>query len=476
LEVTPIGWVLIPLGIVFWCFVPGQLYWWMVFFLPFSATAVVNVGSGVSASGVQATIFFGTLWMTREVPRFLSARHSKIGQNLRQPTNQLRWFVLVAMLSLIMPIWINGRIYIEDPEFSNGFSNAEPLLFRLRNITQIGYLVYGVLLALLVAFRNSEVRELMRSVRIFLISSVFVSLWGFLQFFCSLLNITYPAYVFNTSATGSAQGYLDQLQDLGIARISSVATEPSTLAACLLIAFVFVLFAVTRNLPLISKGWDRFSLAIILGALMISTSTAAYLGLAVVVVVYIVFLKQMGIRRRKYVVALLALAGLAGLTVAFFSPARDVFTSLVVDKGETYSGIARAYSVALAAQYFLQYPILGLGWGSVTSHDLVFKLLSNTGLLGFSVFSFFLFSLLRRLWRGSRAGAGIVDPEWRWWSTCLLGACLVMVFTNLTVGFDFVFEYLWFLLGLAMSAPMAKSALSLKRPPPDLQGREALAT
>jgi hypothetical protein len=475
LEVTPIGWALIPLGIIFFLVAPDRLYFWMVFFLPFSATAVVNIGSGDSASGVQATIFFGALWMVRELPRFVGARDSRAGQNLRQPANQLRWFVLVALVSLIMPIWINGRMYIEDPEFSNGFSNSQPLLFTLRNITQIIYLVYGVLLSVLVAFRNSEVRELVRSIRIFLISSIFVSLWGFLQLFCSLLNIAYPAYVFNTSATGSAQGYLDQLEDLGISRISSVATEPSTLAASLLIAFVFVLFAVTRKLPLISKGWDRFALVSIFGALMISTSTAAYLGLAIVFVIYMVLLKQMRILRRGHIVALLMLAGLVGLTVTLFSPAQDIFTSLVVGKGETYSGIARAYSIALAAQYFLQYPILGLGWGSVTSHDLVFKLLSNTGILGFSAFCLFLYSLLKRLWRGSRT-FGMVDPEWRWWSTCLLGACLVMVFTNLTAGFDFVFEYLWFLLGLGMSVPPLSSALLVKHPPPDLQGQEAIVT
>jgi O-antigen ligase len=475
LEVTPIGWILIPLGIAYFLFAPGRLYMWMVFSLPFSATAVVNIGSGESASGVQATMFFGALWMAREFPKFLGTQDSQIKQNLRSPTNQLRWFVLVAVVSLIMPLWINGRLYIDDPEFSNGFANSAPLVFRLRNITQVVYLVYGVVLTILVAFKNSDVRELMRSVRIFLISCVFVSLWGFLQLFCSLLNITYPAYVFNTSATGSAQGYLDRLEDLGISRISSVATEPSTFAACLLIAFVFVLFAVTGKLPLISRGWDRFALAAIFGALMISTSTTAYLGLAVVFVVYMFFLKQMRIRRRKYVIALLALVGLVGLMVAFFSPAQDIFTSLVVGKADTYSGVARAYSVALAAQYFLQYPILGLGWGSVTSHDLVFKLLSNAGILGFSAFFFFLFSLFRRLWRGSKTAGGR-SPEWRWWSTCLLGAFLVMVFTNVTTGFDFVFEHLWFLLGLAMSVPRVSPALRLKRPPPDLRGQEAIAT
>src|SRR5580700_8312577 len=81
LEITPIGWVLIPLGVIFYFFAPDRLYPWMVFFLPFSATAVVNIGSGDAASGVQAPIFLGALWMAREFPRFLSARDSSIRQN-----------------------------------------------------------------------------------------------------------------------------------------------------------------------------------------------------------------------------------------------------------------------------------------------------------------------------------------------------------------------------------------------------------
>jgi O-antigen ligase len=475
MEVTPIGWILIPLGIGLSVFASDRLYACTVFFLPFSATAIVNIGSGDSASGVQATIFFGVLWMARELPIFLSARDSPIGQNLRQPANHLRWFVLIAMLSLIMPLWINGRVYIDDPEFSNGLSNSEPLLLGFRNITQIAYLVYGVLLAILVAFRNSELRELIRSIRIFLISAIVVSIWGVMQFACSLLNLTYPAYIFNTSATGSALGYLESLEDIGITRVSSVATEPSIFAGCMLVALVFALFAVSRKQPVISRGWDRFAVAVIFGALLVSTSTIAYVGLALVFVLYLFSLLYLRTMRRKHVIALLMLAGLVALTVVLFSPAQDIVSSLILGKGGSYSGIGRAYSIALAAQYFLQYPILGLGWGSVTSHDLVFKLLSNTGLLGFSAFFFFLVSLLRRLWRSSRS-ISIVNPEWRWWSTCLLGSCLIMVFTNLTTGFDFVYEHLWFLLGLAMSVPILNPALSLKRPPPDLHGQEATAT
>ena len=473
MEVTPIGWILIPLGVSLFFVAPDRLYACMVFFLPFSATAVVNVGSGDAASGVQATIFFGALWMAREFPKFLSSRDSQTGQNLRQPANHLRWFVLIALLSLIMPIWINGRVYIDDPEFSNGLSNSEPLLLRFRNITQLGYLLYGVLLAILVAFRNSDLRQLVRSIRIFLISAIFVSLWGCMQFACSVLNLTYPAYIFNTNATGSALGYLETLEDIGITRVSSVATEPSIFAACMLVALVLALFAVSRNHPVISRGWDRLTVAIIVVALLISTSTIAYVGLILVSVVYLFCLLHLKVIRRKHVITLLTIATLIGLTVVLFSPAQDIVSSLILGKGESYSGIGRAYSIALAAQYFFQYPILGLGWGSVTSHDLIFKLLSNTGLVGFSAFSFFLISLMRRLWQGTKT-ISVLNPEWQWWSTCLLGACLIMIFTNVTTGFDFVYEHLWFLLGLAMSVPALNTALSLKRLPMDLHRQKVV--
>ena len=474
MEVTPIGWILIPLGVAFYFFAPDRLYSWMVFFLPFSATAVVNIGSGDSASGVQAPIFLGALWMASEFPKFLAAKDSPVRRNLRVSTKQLLWFVVVAMLSLIMPIWINGSVYIDNTELSNGIS-TEPLVFTLRNVTQIIYLAFGVLLAILISFKNSDLRELIRSIRIFLISAIFVSIWGFLQFFCSLANLTYPAYIFNTSATGSASGYTETLEDIGIARVSSVAVEPSIFAACMLVALVFALFAVVRKEPVISKGWDRFALGIVFGALIISTSTIAYLGLAFGFVICLWSLSYLKILRRDHVIMLLLLVGFLGFAVVLFPPAQDIFSSMILGKGESYSGIGRAYSVALAAQYFFQYPILGLGWGSVTSHDLVFKLLSNTGLLGFWTFSVFLFSLLRKLWRGSKL-AGCADPEWRLWSNCLLAACSIMLFTNITTGFDFVFQHLWFLLGLSMSVPLLDPALSLKRRPPGFQSQRAVAT
>jgi O-antigen ligase len=446
----------------------------MVFFLPFSATAVVNIGSADASSGVQASIFFGALWMVRELPKFRHSSGSPFRENLRIPTRQLKLFASVVLLSLIMPLWINGRVYIEDPEFAN--PNSGPLQFTSKQITQTLYLFYGLLLSVLVAFRNSEAREFLRSIRIFLISAIFVSAWGFLQFLCYSLGFSYPAYIFNTSTTESAMGYLQELEDMGLKRISSVATEPSIFAACMLLALVFALFAVIRQQPLISKMWDRFAVGIIVGVLLVSTSTSAYIGLAAVFILYLLGLFQLKVLRGKHIVVFLSSAALLALVYLWSSSAQDLVGSMIVGKGESYSGIARLYSVVLAAGYFLQYPILGLGWGSVTSHDLVFKLLSNTGILGFLTFFLFLASLLKRLWRTAGTGKSD-DPERTWQVVCSLTAFLILMFTNITTDFVFVYGHLWFVLGLAMSASALCSAESrAEQPPLDLQGNEAIIT
>src|SRR5437762_4404654 len=97
------------LGVMLYLFAPQHLYTCMVFFLPFSGTAVANIGSAGAASGIQATIFFGALWMVKEFPSCWRIRSSDRQLLLRKPARQLGLFLFVVILSLIMPVWIHGR-------------------------------------------------------------------------------------------------------------------------------------------------------------------------------------------------------------------------------------------------------------------------------------------------------------------------------------------------------------------------------
>jgi len=454
-EVTPIGWVLLSLGVSLYWLAPQSLYALMIFFLPFSATAVVNIGSAGSASGVQASMLFGSLWMLKELPGLGRISLRSYWPRLRMPIRQLSFFGLVVIISLVMPLWINGHVVIESAEL--GDSGSAPLQFTATHITQTIYLIYGVLLTILVALKNSEVQELIRSVKIFLISAIFVSLWGLFQLLCWSFNLEYPAYLFNTSATESALGYTQEIREVGLKRISSVATEPSMFAQCMLIAAILALFTLLSPKPLISKMWDRLAVGVIIGGLLISTSTTAYLGLAGVLAVYGIALMYLRIRRGQLVVFLLLFAGLLFFVYAGFSSVQDVVASMIIGKGESYSALARLNSVLLARDYFFQYPVLGLGWGSVTSHDLVFKLLSNTGLAGLFTFLMFLVTAVTCLWRAARDGES-VNVDRKLWPVCLLATLIILIFTNVTGGFAFTYGHVWFVFGLAIGVPAVNHA------------------
>ncbi len=156
-------------------------------------------------------------------------------------------------------------------------------------------------------------------------------------------------------------------------------------------------------------------------------------------------------------------AGFLGILYTSYAPVQDLVASMLIGKGESYSALARFLSILMARDYFLQYPILGLGWGSVTSDDLVFKLLSNTGILGFLSFCIFVITVFAYLWRSARA----MRPKGLELSLApvsMLVAFVLLLFMNATSGFVYAYSHVWFLFGLAMAVP-AFCLLSKDREP-----------
>lgn len=431
---------------------PRLLYGCTVFFLPFSATAVVNLSFSDATSGLQATTFFGVLWMLREGPKAVRDAGLWRSQQMQTSVRRIRFFMLTVLLSLVMPLWIHGRLTIDCPDL--GCTDSTPLIFTFRHITQTMYLAYGLLLTLFIAVKNSDILQFRKSVRIFLTSSVFVSCWGFLQWYCYRGGLSYPAFVFNNNASESALGYLQDLPDLGLTRISSVATEPSMLSQYMLIAVVIAVFAVFGGRTVISRWWDRVTLCVAVLILLLSTSSTAYAGLAILLPTSMLglwYLKKLGLRP-------LAIAGVAALVlyvVYVGSPLmQDVADTMIFTKAEGYSAIGRFNSLLLAFGYFRAFPILGIGWGSASAYDLALKLLSNTGILGLLTFGLFVMSTFAGLWRTMAWKI----PQQRvseqaYWACCFLVACFMLIVTNEISGFAFVYGHPWFVFGMALAVP-----------------------
>src|ERR1019366_3634398 len=116
MQITWIGAILLPLGIYAYFFAPDLLYVATIFLLPFSATAILNFGFLEATTGIQAMIYFGTLWMLSGGPDAL--RRSRVWRSppMQTSVRRLLFFMLVVGLSLLMPIWINGDLVIEPYE------------------------------------------------------------------------------------------------------------------------------------------------------------------------------------------------------------------------------------------------------------------------------------------------------------------------------------------------------------------------
>jgi len=175
MEITVIGFLLLPLALYWFFFRPDFLYWAMVFAIPFSATALINLEFAGAHSGVQATIIFGTLWIIREGSRLLRRSDIARFKSFRKSTWWLGAFLGVVILSLAMPALIAGRLIIECPDLD--CIDSAPLSFGARHITQTVYLAYGVVLSIFIALRNSDLRRFKQTLRVFLVSSLFVSFW-----------------------------------------------------------------------------------------------------------------------------------------------------------------------------------------------------------------------------------------------------------------------------------------------------------
>lgn len=388
MEITPIGWLLIPLGVILFVVYPEGLYALTIFFVPFTATSILNSGSGDTGSGIQPFMFFGLLLLLQDLGAILWRMKFRFVQSIRTPVLLYGLFLLICGASLIMPILINGKV--EVPTNGSLSATVEPLLFDYGRLKIFFGLIFEFLLTISVARRNLIPRGFVRTSRIYVISGVFVCLWGLLQFVLYLAHIPYPYMIFNNSASPNAQGYKAVLDVVAMRRVSSVALEPSTLAVTLVGIIPLLIIPIANRIRLFGKHLDRFIVALLFITLVLTTSATGYLGFGALCL--LLPFSVSGLRKVRQRI-LIAFAFLASVSVAayFTVPVvRDFVQVTLLDKSGSYSALERWVVVSIDFQYFRQYPFLGIGWGSAPTHDTVAGILSSCGLLGLLSFTLFI--------------------------------------------------------------------------------------
>lgn len=452
---TPLGYILLPVGLAGLLTSSRWLYRLFVFWTLFSATAVLNVGGSDNGSAVQVWMFFGVLWILRLGLERVSLLSFSIDNRLKRTSYWMIGFLGVATLSLVMPVLINGSLQIASPYF--GDNTETPLFLSAHNITQLLYLILGGIIAICVAHTNlnNEARE--ETERIILYSGIFIACWGIFQFVCNVSGFPYPDFLLNNSGSASAKGFMERL-DIGVRRVSSATVEPSVLAQALLTLLPLTLPAWRKRGFVFSRQRDRLVALLFIFVLILSTSSTAYVGFAILGLIYVVYSVRTGSISKTKAFVVFGLTGLfatALVSVAFISVpvVSEVVNSVLLSKASSGSGIERAMTIAYAFGYFQRYPILGIGWGSATSHDVIVFLLSNVGIVGSLVFFCMIISIVRSNWQKISSGRSPLELSREVW----LMSMVAFVLTSIPIGFPLPFGNFWFILGMAMATAASSS-------------------
>ena len=351
----------------------------------------------------------------------------------------------------MMPIFIDGDLLIDMIDGTN--IHSIPYTFSNWHIVQYLFIVFGLFFTIIVSIHNTSKHVYIYSLKIFFLSGLIVSLLGLGEIIFFELQISYPFYFLNNSISGSINSPR-LLNEYNVVRISSVAEEPSFFAQHILAIFPIGIFSVLCGRPILSPMMDKFAVAIMGVSLFLSKSTTGYLGLIIVILVTsaLIVLKRRPRLKSNFVLLILFLLVVVFIWFTTESVSKYIVETFITNKLNTGSAILRIHSINKAIEYFLSYPIFGIGWGVTPIYSFFFKMLAGMGILGTFFFLLIIYYPLYNLIRyfNLKVPGNLISME------CWAGAFLVSTFSQVLVlemsGFESKHLIFWFLLGMTISS------------------------
>jgi hypothetical protein len=441
MEVYFIGYLVIPLGIFYFLRSPLKLYELTIFSIPFTGTAIFKISNAsFNMEGITPSMFLGVLCLIRHFTSILTKGKIVLNKNLLSGMIALFCLALVAGLSLVMPAIISGDISVLDAYGGlYQYTKSKPLYLKFQFVTQVGYFVFGCLLAYYFALKNRTTQELQRSIQVYLYASLFVCCWGLFELLSFYLNIPYPGFLFNQISAG--QGNTLVLE--GRPRISSVALEPSILSQQLLTVIPLLFWPIWDKRQYLQKPNIKILLFLIVVVLLLCVSATAFIGLAAFCGLVIF---QLSLRKKwssKFIYLLL----FGGVAAIFATP---VLINKILSKVGAFSGAERILAITAGWDYFSQYPVLGIGWGVFPSWDLIICILTGMGIVGLFIFLWLVSTVFLNFKNLRKAdNFDILNMS-------VLHAFIMLLIVSQASGFIFYSQYFWLVLGLSMAASVVK--------------------
>lgn len=404
---TPIGLIVVAIGIHA-LFVPThRMFLFALLFSLVGAGAAVNMPSLGGASIVPSPLFTGFI-----VLRILLTRQRawRVVTALA-PGSAGFWLLAtvaygILVIFFVAPFFYNSVLVypIARTDEGGGIFSLEPLRFTSGNITQSIYALgeialYGCTVTLLRSDRISA--DILKALVALAVAHIAVSILDIATF------ATGTSFVIDWLRQGGYTLWQDN-SVAGLKRISGLFQEASIYSIYgMTIAGILYGLYINDYRPRLTG----VLLVATVGLLILSTSSTAYVSLALTGSILLVFaLKQQIVSGNTKGIKFLALATGIGLLVVMLivtiapdsvERATEVYNEMVANKLDSDSGQDRSQLNSNAFANFVEAYGLGMGIGSVRTSSFIATLLSNAGFLGSL---FFVVFMLQTLYRRSENG------------------------------------------------------------------------
>lgn len=410
MEITSLGFILIPLGLILFFFKNKYLLFIALFFAPFGAASVLNIEK--ITFGLQPSYYFGILFIVKEFLQVLKR------MKIAKPNFWLLSFLIFSVFSMVMLVVFEGKIEVWYAE--EGF-----YLLRLtsHNFTQVGYLLFCFFIYLFVKNflrRVNDKEKLIKQLIIIQVFSLlFVSLWGIYQFAADYFSFPSPDIFVQREGVFISQAHLGSFL-----KINSTFPEPSMLAFYLIpmLAFIFVLpgnYLRTnkRSFFSLDVGSKLFLMAFIFIAGLFTISSSFLLG--ILVFLFLIFarffssltqLENIRISQKRILYLIFIIFIILILVLVFSGRLEEIASLLLKNTVEKlrlkeFSGIDRLEQFLRGIKIFDESYFLGVGFGTIRTTDLFSTLLANVGIIGFLLFLCYLLSVYFRLRKSAKMGS-----------------------------------------------------------------------
>ena len=392
-------------------------------------TAAIAIGIEVSTTPIWPFEIPVIFWIIKQIINILTG---KLKIKLEKKSIERK---IIFFLCLFVIIMVAGELFLYFSKISIDyydykFNENMHIGFSLKNITQPIRLMLFIIFTALLTIKKLDKKQIKQIINAFIYGCAFAVAFAFVQYLTQLFDLEFPTFLFNNNPYVS-QGYDQQVGNLR--RLTSIASEPPVLGFTLLTFLPFIVFKYeeikNKNNKLRKKYLTFISITIVCG--IMTTSTTFYFGFGIMLIYY--FFKKLCNKEEKIKAKLnemfksiiyLTLLGIisvglvilpgtinpnyleyddvldqkeeiydeegnrikTNITLRRIIRFANTIKELTIDKLSSGSGEIRTSQEKVALSIWKDYPVLGLGFGSIATYILFTNVLVNFGILGELVF------------------------------------------------------------------------------------------